>query len=49
MEPLPTEGGYFLIVDISKCINMIPKIYLTTHDFEEGDPSTFVGKNYIYM
>lgn len=29
------ESGYFLMVDISKCIELIPKKYTESHDFEE--------------
>lgn len=31
-----SEGGYFVVFDISECISLIPEIYLTTHNFEEG-------------
>lgn len=35
-KPLPCEGGYFLMVDISECEAIIPELYKTTHDYEEG-------------
>ena len=37
-EPLNTEGGYFLILNVSKMKQYIPEEYLTTHDYE--DPSS---------
>ena len=33
IEPLHSEGGYFLIADVTKCKNLIPEKYLTTHDY----------------
>lgn len=42
IEPLPCESGYFLIADISKCANLIPKKYLESHDFEEGTENLIV-------
>ena len=48
VEPVPTEAGYFLMVDISKCKDVIPEKYLSTHDYEdELDPN--INKNRIYM
>jgi len=34
LEPFSCESGYFLMVDISKAIDKIPKKYLESHDFE---------------
>lgn len=31
-KPLKTEGGYFLIADISECLHLIPERYLKSHD-----------------
>ena len=30
-EPLPAQSGYFLMADVTKCRDMIPKKYLETH------------------
>ena len=41
MSPIPTEGGYFLLVDIAKCRSFIPPKYFQSHDYEEdksGEP-----------
>jgi len=35
-KPLISEGGYFVIFDISDCVELIPNLYRETHDFEEG-------------
>jgi len=35
-KPFSSEGGYFVIYDISDCIDLIPQLYLNSHDFEEG-------------
>ncbi len=35
-KPLLSEGGYFVVFDISDCVELIPELYRTTHDFEEG-------------
>ena len=34
-EPLTVEGGYFMVVDISKCFDLIPDKYKTSHDYED--------------
>ena len=35
MVPLECESGYFMMADISKCKDLIPKRYTESHDFEE--------------
>jgi aspartate/methionine/tyrosine aminotransferase len=35
-EPLSCEGGYFVMVDITKCMDQVPEKYKTSHDYEEG-------------
>jgi aspartate/methionine/tyrosine aminotransferase len=35
-KPIISEGGYFVIFDITDCIVLIPELYTKTHDFEEG-------------
>ena len=43
-EPMMSEGGYFLLLNISKMVPLIPEKYFMTHDYanpEEGEP---VGK-----
>ena len=48
VEPLACEGGYFFMMDVSKCRELIPKKYFESHEYEEGDPETFIQKNVIY-
>ena len=38
------EGGYFVMVNIEKCLDLIPEKYLQTNDYED-DPNTIVIKN----
>ena len=50
LVPLKTESGFFLMVDISKCVEHIPKRYLESHDYEvlkEGEAP--VSKNKVFM
>merc|ERR1712166_841802 len=42
-EPLPTQSGYFLLTDVSKCRDLIPDHYFRTHDYEPKD-SEFSSK-----
>lgn len=41
-DPVPTQSGYFLLADVSKCRDLVPEHYLNTHDYEpesaEGAP-----------
>ena len=34
-EPLKCEGGYFMIADITKCVDLIPDKYKASHDYED--------------
>lgn len=36
-KPIVNEGGYFVVCDISHCIDLIPAKYLASHDFAECD------------
>lgn len=47
--PIPCEGGYFLMADITPCVDLIPEKYLTTHDYEPEDDRPLVNKNRINM
>lgn len=42
IELMTVEGGYFLMMDVSKCRELIPEKYFKSHEYEEGDPSTFI-------
>lgn len=33
-EPLPCHSGYFMMVDITKCKDVIPQSYFETHDYD---------------
>ena len=48
-KPVPCEGGYFLMADITPCMHLIPEKYLTTHDYEVEDDRPPVNKNRINM
>lgn len=37
MEPTTCEGGYFLMVDITKCRDLIPAKYFENHDYLPAD------------
>jgi hypothetical protein len=45
--PLHCESGFFVMLDISKCINLIPKKYTDNHDYEDGDNP--VSKNRVFI
>jgi len=47
LEPLYVEGGYFMMVDVSKCRSLVPAKYFESHEYE-GDPDTMITKNKIY-
>ena len=47
-EPLPCEGGYFVMTDISKCKDLIPEKYLSSHDYE-ASPENPVTKYELNM
>ena len=38
MRPTSCDGGYFLVVDIRECRDMVPEKYLASHDYLEGGP-----------
>jgi len=47
MEATVCEGGYFLMVDVSKCRDLIPAKYFENHEYlPEGDR---VGVNRVNM
>lgn len=43
-QPIPAEGGYFIMVDISACRHLVPEKYFKNAEFEE-DPATIIEKN----
>ena len=50
VEPIKSESGYFIMMDVSKCRDLIPKKYLESHDYEdlkEGERE--IGKNRVFM
>ena len=50
VEPLLSESGYFIMIDVSKCKDIIPERFLKSHDFEvlkEGEKP--ISRNIIYM
>ncbi|CDW90087.1 kynurenine-oxoglutarate transaminase [Stylonychia lemnae] len=48
--PLPSESGYFLMIDITNCKKIIPERYLKSHDFEElKEGQSAVSRNIVYM
>lgn len=50
VEPLNVESGYFIMLDISKCRDLIPKKYLESHDYEDlQEGQVPVTKNKVFM
>ena len=50
VETLSCESGYFIMVDISKCADLIPERFKVSHDFEElKEGETGVSKNRYFM
>lgn len=50
VEPLKSESGYFLMVDVSKCRDLIPEKFLKTHDFEDlSEGQKPVPRNFVFM
>jgi aspartate/methionine/tyrosine aminotransferase len=49
VEALTTEGGYFIICDVSKCKPYIPAKYLTTNDYEDPAKGHPVSKTVKHM
>jgi len=47
---LPCQSGYFIMMDISECKDLIPDKYKTSHDFEDlKEGETGVNKNRYFM
>lgn len=46
--PLACESGYFVMAEISKMRDIIPKKYLESHEYED-DPNTSIVKNQLFM
>jgi aspartate/methionine/tyrosine aminotransferase len=48
VTPLECESGFFIMLDISKCLELIPARFRDSHDYESigGDP---VSKNRVFM
>lgn len=46
--PVECEGGKYLMVDISRCFDMIPKKYLKSHNYESSTKSA-VKVQHHYM
>jgi aspartate/methionine/tyrosine aminotransferase len=51
IKPLACESGYFFMVDISACADLIPDRFKSSHDFEEGlaPGENGVTKNRYFM
>ena len=49
IKPVPCQGGYFVMGDITGCRDLIPEKYLTTHEYEAEDDPAPVLKNHLYM
>lgn len=50
VKPLISESGYFVMLDISKCRDIIPKKYLESHEFEELKEGELpIDKNEVYI
>ena len=48
-KPVPSQGGYFLLADISECVDLIPDKFKTTHDYEADDGRKPVDKYRLTM
>mmetsp|Transcript_28387 Transcript_28387/g.42991 ORF Transcript_28387/g.42991 Transcript_28387/m.42991 type:complete len:413 (+) Transcript_28387:62-1300(+) len=49
-EPLPCHSGYFLMVNIDKCKDLIPKKYFESHDYAPADEfGRTINANRYYM
>ena len=45
-----SESGFFVLLDISKCLDIIPKRYLASHDYEDlKEGETPVSKLIVHM
>ena len=38
-KALPCHSGYFMIVDVSKCRDLVPAKYFETHHYDQGEPN----------
>jgi len=47
--PVPVEGGYFLMADITACSDLIPDVYKNSHEYEPDNGSTPVKKYHLNM
>ena len=47
--PVPVEGGYFLMADITTCTHLIPDKYKQTHDYEPEDGRPPINKYRLNM
>ena len=45
MRPIEPEGGYFLLLDVNECRDLVPKKYFESNEFEEG-PTTIVKNDF---
>ena len=37
-KPLPCHSGYFMMVDVKECRNLVPQSYFDSHEYDpEGD------------
>jgi len=43
-EPLLSEGGYFLVLDVHNCKSLIPAKYFESHDYEDPASGPEIGK-----
>mmetsp|Transcript_24840 Transcript_24840/g.33252 ORF Transcript_24840/g.33252 Transcript_24840/m.33252 type:complete len:445 (+) Transcript_24840:43-1377(+) len=47
--PVLVEGGYFLMADITACVDLIPEKYKTTHEYEPEDGRAPIAKYRLNM
>ena len=47
LKTLNCEGGYFVMADITDCIDLIPKKYLTQHEYEDPTDPNPVNKYHL--
>ena len=43
IEPLRSEGGYFIVADVEKCRDLVPKRFFESNEYED-DPHTRIEK-----
>lgn len=49
IKPVETEGGYFLMADVTDCEKYITEKYLQTHDYETPESGPPISKCRAYM